>query len=76
VTDLTSAAFNATAMTCPDTVETRINVYGGASSQLQNLGNGYYQLDWAAPVSYRGTCQMLKLSLGDGEAHPAQFRFN
>lgn len=76
VSNLTAAAFAATAISCPSASEYRISTYGGSNGQLQNLGNGYYQLDWSAPSSYRGTCKRLNLDLGDGEAHPAQFKFN
>ncbi len=76
VSNLGTAAIGTTAIACPSAVENRISVYGGANSQLQNLGNGYYQLDWAAAVGYRATCRRLNLDLGDGQAHPAQFKFN
>ena len=76
VSNLTAAALAATAISCPSVGEYRISIYGGSNSQLQNLGNGYYQLDWLAPSSYRSTCKHLNLDLGDGEAHPAQFKFN
>ena len=76
VNNLTAAAVGATAISCPGATENRITVYGGSNSQLQNLGNGYYQLDWLAPSSYRNTCKALNLDVGDGEAHPLQFKFN
>jgi len=76
VTNLAAATVTATAISCPSTAENRIYTYGGSSSQLQNLGNGYYQLDWAAAGSLRGYCRRLELNLGDGEVHPALFKFN
>ncbi|MCI4567896.1 PxKF domain-containing protein [Lysobacter sp. CFH 32150] len=76
VNNLTAASVGATAIACPSATENRISVYGGGNSQLQNLGNGYYQLDWSAPSGYRNTCKRVNLDLGDGEAHPAQFKFN
>lgn len=76
VTNLGSASVTATALTCPAGDINRITTYGGSSSQLQNLGNGYYQLDWPTPASYRGSCRRLQLSIGDGEIHPVPFQFN
>jgi hypothetical protein len=76
VTDLASATVTATAISCPSATENRIYTYGGSSGQLQNLGNGYYQLDWMVPTSLRGYCRRLDLNLGDGQSHPAQFKFN
>lgn len=76
VTNLVSAAVTATAISCPNATENRINTYGGNNGQLQNLGNGYYQLDWMAASSLRGYCRRLDLDLGDGQVHPALFKFN
>lgn len=77
VTSLDTASVAVVALACPSTGDiNRISVYGGSNSTLQNLGNGYYQLDWQAPVGYRGSCRTLQLSIGDGESHPAQFQFN
>jgi Regulator of chromosome condensation (RCC1) repeat len=76
VTNLASATVTATTISCPSATENRISTYGGGSSQLQNLGNGYYQLDWMAASSLRGYCRRLDLNLGDGQSHPAQFKFN
>jgi hypothetical protein len=36
------------------------------SSGLQNLGDGYYQLNWKTPTSYAGSCKSLGLDLGEG----------
>jgi hypothetical protein len=51
-------------------------------SGLQNLGNGYYQFNWASPKSYANSCKTLHLALGEGKnatgnpvTHTAQFRF-
>lgn len=76
VSNLAAVSMGVTAISCPSATENRISVYGGGNSQLQNLGNGYYQLDWSAPSGYRNTCKRLNLDLGDGEAHPTQFKFN
>lgn len=76
VTGLTTASVAATAIACPSVSENRIGTYGGSNGQLQNLGNGYYQLDWMAPSSLRGACRRLELNLGDGVPRPALFKFN
>ncbi|GAB3382029.1 PxKF domain-containing protein [Lysobacter fragariae] len=76
VTSLGSASVAALAITCPSATENRISIYGGSNGQLQNLGNGYYGLDWAAAASLRNACRRLELNLGDGVARPAQFKFN
>ena len=76
VTNLGTASINAIAIGCPAASENRISSYGGGNGQLQNLGNGYYQLDWAAASSLRGACRRLDLNLGDGQIHPVLFKFN
>ncbi|HEU0306371.1 MAG TPA: PxKF domain-containing protein, partial [Lysobacter sp.] len=76
VSNLASATVAATAISCPAATENRISSYGGNNGQLQNLGNGYYQLDWAAASSLRNSCRRLDLNLGDGQVRSAQFKFN
>jgi hypothetical protein len=44
------------------------------SSDLQNLGNGYYQLNWKSPTSYASSCKTLQLNIG-GATHNALFQF-
>ena len=44
-------------------------------SGLQNLGDGYYQLNWKTPKTYADSCKTLKLDLGDGVTHDALFKF-
>ena len=76
VSNLTSANVGGIAISCPSATENRIYTYGGSNAQLQNLGNGYYQLDWMASFSLRGYCRRLELNLGDGEIRPSLFKFN
>ena len=76
VDTLTVAAVRAVPIACPNATENRVASYGSGNGQLQNLGNGYYQLDWAAANSLRGACRSLELDLGDGELHSALFKFN
>ena len=46
-------------------------------SPLQNLGNGYYQLNWKSPSSYANSCKALTLDIGEGtgRTHDAYFMF-
>lgn len=45
------------------------------NSGLQNLGDGYYQLNWKTPRSYAGSCKTVRLTLGDGVQHTFQVEF-
>jgi hypothetical protein len=45
------------------------------ASGLQNLGGGYYQYNWKTPKSYANSCKTLKLDLGEGVVHTADFKF-
>lgn len=53
----------------------KVEEYAADSSELQNLGNGYYQWNWKTPKYYRNSCRTLKLDLGDGVEHEAWFKF-
>jgi len=45
-------------------------------SGLQNLGDGYYQLNWKTPASYARSCKTLHLDLGEGSGtRTASFAF-
>lgn len=75
VTTLTSAALTFSSGSCSagsgpvDDVEQ--TVAGG--SGLQNLGNGYYAMNWKTP-STPTACGELKLNIGDGLLHTARFQ--
>jgi hypothetical protein len=76
VTNLSSAKLTASSLSCslgstPDLLE---EVAAGASG-LQNLGNGYYQLNWRSPNTYAGSCKALHLDLGEGVTRDAYFQF-
>ena len=45
------------------------------ASGLQNLGGGYYQLNWQAQKSYAGSCKTLQLNLSEGSPRTALFQF-
>jgi hypothetical protein len=59
-----------------------VEEYTPGASGLQNHGGGAYQLNWATPSSYAGTCRQLRLDLGernpDGTPYfrTANFQFN
>ena len=44
-------------------------------SGLQNLGSGYYQLNWKTAKSWASSCKILHLDIGDGVTHDAFFSF-
>jgi TolB protein len=67
VTTLASAAVAAAGLACDlggdaDALE----AYALAGSGLQNLGGGYYQLNWKSPSAYAKSCKTLRLDLGEG----------
>ncbi len=74
VTDLTDAAVRVTALTCnAGTAVDRIEETAAGGSRLQNLGDGYYQLNWKTPKGYANSCRTLSLDIGDGVTHTALF---
>ena len=76
ITDLTSVSVTAASLSCSvGTSEDAIEEYASGSSGLQNLGDGYYQFNWATPKSYANSCKTMRLDLGDGIAHTATFEF-
>jgi hypothetical protein len=76
VADLGSAVIRVTTLACTlgTTVDLLEEVAAGASG-LQNLGDGYYQLNWKTPKSYAMSCKTLRLDIGDGVSHVALFEF-
>jgi hypothetical protein len=67
VTDLASVEVTTSNLACSlkkssDPVEE----YATGSSGLQNLGDGYYQFNWATPKNYANSCKTMKLDLGEG----------
>ncbi len=76
VTDLSSAVITVSDLDCETSegsgaVEQTTTV----GSKPQNLGDGYYQLNWKTAKSYAGTCKTLHLDIGDGVTHDAFFEF-
>jgi hypothetical protein len=68
---VSAASLSCSFGTTPDAVEE----YASGSSSLQNLGDGFYQFNWATPKSYAGSCKTLQLNLGEGLYRTAAFQF-
>lgn len=78
VTSLASATIATTDVACPAGPAPTNNVADettAGNSGLQNLGNGYYQLNWKTPTTYKNTCKALGLTLADGSTYSALFQF-
>jgi hypothetical protein len=77
VTTLTTAIVTVAGLACDlggdaDALE----AYATSGSGLQNLGHGYYQLNWRSPSGYARSCKTLKLDLGEGSGpRTARFQF-
>jgi hypothetical protein len=72
VTNLASAIVTVTGVSCAlGTTTDLIEEAAAGSSGLQNLGNGYYQINWKSPTSYAGSCKSVNLNLGEGAARTA-----
>lgn len=76
VTNLTSAKVTVTSNACAlGTTADQLEEYASGSSGLQNLGDGYYQLNWKTPTTYAKSCKTMNLDLGDGSNRTALFQF-
>lgn len=76
VTGLSTAIVTVAGLACPAGATTDLieESYSGGSG-LQDLGDGYYQLNWKTPTSYAGSCKTMRLDLGEGLVHTALFEF-
>ncbi len=76
VTNLAIATITVTSLNCSSgtTVDLVEETVAG-SSGLQNLGNGYYQMNWKSPKMYADSCKTLSLNINDGVSHDANFQF-
>jgi hypothetical protein len=75
ITNVTSASITVSALDCAlaGSVD-QVEEVATGSSGLQNLGNGYYQINWKSPTTYAGSCKTLHLSVA-GARHDALFQF-
>ena len=76
ITNLSSASLTVTTLDCAlgATIDQAKEAVAG-SSGLQNLGRGYYQLNWKSPKAYARSCKTLHLNINDGVTHDALFQF-
>ena len=76
ITNLSSVRIYVTSLDCSlGTTVDQIEEAAAGSSGLQNLGNGYYQLNWKSPKTYAASCKTLHLDISDGVTHDALFQF-
>jgi hypothetical protein len=80
VTNLTSSDVTPTvsAYSCPSGVTVdEIETYATGTTALQNLGNGYYQLNWKTDKAWVNTCKRLTLKIGGwtGDGFAVLFQF-
>ncbi len=76
VTTLSSARVFVQSLACTAaTTVDGVEEYASGASGLQNLGEGYYQFNWATPAGYAGSCKTLNLDLGEGITRTARFQF-
>jgi len=76
VTNLSTASITVTTLDCEsgETVD-QVEETAAGGSGLQNLGGGYYQLNWKTPKSYGKSWKTMQLDIGDGVTHDAFFEF-
>ena len=76
VTNLALAQASVASLNCATgTGVDELEQVAASPSGLQNLGDGYYQLNWKSDKSYGGSCKRLRLDIGDGVTHDAAFQF-
>jgi Tol biopolymer transport system component len=76
VTTLTAAKVMADTYNCATSAPVdSVEQFAVGGSGLQNLGNGYYQFNWATSKAYAGSCKKMRLEIGDGVTHDALFKF-
>ena len=72
VVDLGTATVTVSGISCAlGVTDDLVEEVAPGSSGLQNLGDGYYQLNWKTPTSYAGSCKSLNLILGEGAPRTA-----
>lgn len=68
VIDLNAASVTVNGISCSlGASDDLVEEVAPGGSGLQNLGNGYYQINWKTPTTYAGSCKSLNLNLGEGE---------
>ena len=76
VTDISNVSVTVTDLQCElGMTADLVEEYAAGKSGLQNLGDGHYQYNWKTSKSYKNSCKLLTLDIGDGVAHTAEFDF-
>jgi hypothetical protein len=77
VTNLTAVSVTSVAVACGtvNAASDPVEAYATGKSGLQNLGDGSYQFNWATEKGWANSCRQVRLSLGDGLTHSANFEF-
>ncbi len=52
-----------------------LEMRSGVLARCPLRGDGYYQFNWKTPTSYASSCKTVRLGLGDGAVHTAEFAF-
>jgi len=66
VRNLAAATISVSTLSCGSAVgSAEIEQTAAVGSPLQNLGNGYYQLNWGTPKTYASSCKTMQLNLGE-----------
>ena len=76
--DPASVTMTVSPYTCPSGAPTdAIETYATGTSSLQNLSDGYYQLNWKTDKAWTNTCKQIKLQIGTwfGDGFIALFQF-
>ena len=68
--NLTVVNFVCSASQTADEVEE----YAAGASELQNLGNDYYQCNGKTPKTYARSCKTVRLDLGEDAPRTANFQ--
>jgi hypothetical protein len=76
VTSLSSASVSVTPLACEShSAVDALEESAAEASSLKHLGDGQYQLNWKTSTTYAGSCLRLRLDVGDGVTHDADFTF-
>jgi hypothetical protein len=77
ITTLTAATITVKDLSCTiGSTANQLEESTAGGSGLQNLGNGYYQLNWKTSSAYARSCKTLQLDLGEGSGvRSASFEF-
>jgi hypothetical protein len=76
VLDLTTWKITVETYNCAlGTTTDALEQYATGSSGLQNLGDGYYQINWKTPTAFANSCKTMKLDIGEGIFRTALFQF-